>query len=91
VTSLPFASPAEVGEVAETMLQPFLADAVPHFYVLSPVYDFADEFMFGFNPTVNGFEWIRDMANYRGSRRNDDESTAALGALPEDEAVSARY
>jgi hypothetical protein len=31
------------------------------------------------------------MANYSGSRRDDDESNSARGALLEDEAVAARY
>ncbi|MER5712716.1 TetR/AcrR family transcriptional regulator [Streptomyces sp. NPDC002122] len=51
--SLPFSGPAEVDEVAGAILHDMPADAYPHLtelathHVLTPGYDYADEFAFG--------------------------------------------
>jgi AcrR family transcriptional regulator len=53
--ALPFDGPETVADVAEPIMQRFLADEYPHLvemateYILQPGYDFGDEFEFGLN------------------------------------------
>ena len=67
-TNLPFQTSAEVGEVAESMLRQFPADAYPHLtemalqHVLMPGYDYADEFEFGLELILDGLEGVRHTA-----------------------------
>ena len=65
--NLPFESGEEVGEVAETMLQPFPVNAYPNLveflneHVLKPGYDYGDEFEYGLDVLLDGLE--RQVAN----------------------------
>lgn len=59
---LPFDSPEETAEVAETMLAQLPADQYPHLaematrHVLRPGYDYGDEFAFGLDLILDGLE-----------------------------------
>jgi AcrR family transcriptional regulator len=63
--NLPFQSPEETAEMAETFLQQFPAEVFPHLaaltieHVLRPGYDYGDEFGFGFGLILDGLERIR--------------------------------
>jgi AcrR family transcriptional regulator len=64
--TLPFENPEEVGEVAETMLQEFPADEYPHLaetiveHINRSGWEYADEFEFGLDLTLDGLERLRD-------------------------------
>jgi Tetracyclin repressor-like, C-terminal domain len=66
--SLPFNTPDEAVEVADSILRQFPADAYPHLteltvhHVLQPGYDYADEFEFGLDLILDGLERVRDTA-----------------------------
>jgi AcrR family transcriptional regulator len=63
--SLPFETSEEVGEVADSILRQFPADAYPHLteltvqHVLQPGYDYANEFEFGLDLILDGLERAR--------------------------------
>jgi len=58
--NLPFQASEEVGEVAQTMLEPFPAGAYPHLveiltdHVMKPGYDYGDEFEYGLDLILDG-------------------------------------
>jgi AcrR family transcriptional regulator len=60
--SLPFDTPEETAELAQTMLAGFPADAYPHLtelateHVLQPGYDYGDEYEFGLDLILDGLE-----------------------------------
>ncbi len=60
--NLPFDTPEEVAEVAQSMLEPFPLNDYPHLlemltdHVMTPGYDFADEFEFGLDLILDGLE-----------------------------------
>ena len=60
--SLPFESGEEVAEVAETMLEPFPANAYPNLaafiteHAMQPGYDYGDEFEYGLDLILDGLE-----------------------------------
>lgn len=60
--NLPFDGSQEVAEVAQSMLQPFPVDEYPNLvamiteHVLKPGYDYGDEFEYGLNVILDGFE-----------------------------------
>ena len=64
--NLPFDSSAEVGEVAEAMLQPFPVNEYPNLveilteHVMKPGYDYGEEFEYGLDVILEGLEGIRD-------------------------------
>jgi AcrR family transcriptional regulator len=68
--SLPFETPEETAEVAQTMMAGFPADAYPHLteltieHVLQPGYDYGDEFTFGLDLILDGLERSRHGAAY---------------------------
>ncbi|MDP9209387.1 MAG: TetR/AcrR family transcriptional regulator C-terminal domain-containing protein [Actinomycetota bacterium] len=61
-TSLPFNTPEETAEVAQTMMAEFPADAYPHLteitveHVLQPGYSYASEYLFGLDLILDGLE-----------------------------------
>ena len=61
-TSLPFNTPEETAEVAQTMMAEFPADAYPHLteitveHVLQPGYSYANEYLFGLDLILDGLE-----------------------------------
>jgi hypothetical protein len=61
-TSLPFSTPEETAEVAQTIVDGFPTDAYPHLtelaveHVLQPGYDYGDEFRFGLDLILDGLE-----------------------------------
>jgi AcrR family transcriptional regulator len=63
--NLPFNASAEVGEVAEAMLQPFPVNEYPNLveilteHVMKPGYDYADEFEYGLDVILEGLERAR--------------------------------
>jgi AcrR family transcriptional regulator len=63
--TLPFDSGEEVAEVAETMLQPFPANAYPNLaafiteHAMQPGYDYGDEFEYGLDLVLDGLERAR--------------------------------
>jgi len=63
--NLPFQSSEEVGEVAQTMLEPFPVGAYPHLveiltdHVMKPGYDYGDEFEYGLDMILDGIERAR--------------------------------
>jgi hypothetical protein len=63
--NLPFDSSAEVGEVAETMLQPFPVNEYPNLveilteHVMKPGYDYGEEFEYGLDIILEGLEGVR--------------------------------
>jgi AcrR family transcriptional regulator len=65
--NLPF-TPADVGEMAESMLRPFPAGAYPHLtemltdHVMQPGYDYGDEFEYGLDVILDGLERALDAA-----------------------------
>jgi AcrR family transcriptional regulator len=60
--SLPFDTPEETAEVAQTIMAEFPADAYPHLtelateHVLRPGYDYGDEYGFGLDLILDGLE-----------------------------------
>jgi AcrR family transcriptional regulator len=60
--NLPFQTSADVGEVAQTMLEPFPAGEYPHLveilteHVMKPGYDYGDEFEYGLDVILDGLE-----------------------------------
>ena len=65
--NLPF-TPDDVGEMAQSMLQPFAAGAYPHLtemltdHIMRPGYDYADEFEYGLDVILDGLERALDAA-----------------------------
>jgi AcrR family transcriptional regulator len=65
--NLPF-TPADVGEMAQSMLRPFPAGAYPHLtemladHVMQPGYDYGDEFEYGLDVILDGLERALDAA-----------------------------
>jgi AcrR family transcriptional regulator len=65
--NLPFDA-STVGEVAESMLQPFPLDEYPHLLeiltevVMKPGYDYGNEFEYGLELILDGLERVRDAA-----------------------------
>jgi Tetracyclin repressor-like, C-terminal domain len=63
--SLPFTTPEETAEVAQSIMAEFPADAYPHLaelavqHVLQPSYDYGDEFEFGLDLILDGLERAR--------------------------------
>ena len=63
--SLPFTTPQETAEVAQSIMAGFPADAYPHLaelavqHVLQPGYDYGDEFEFGLDLILDGLERAR--------------------------------
>jgi AcrR family transcriptional regulator len=66
--NLPFRTPEETVEMADTFLRQFPAEAYPHLaeltieHVLRPGYDYADEFAFGLDLILDGLERGKDSA-----------------------------
>jgi AcrR family transcriptional regulator len=63
--SLPFTTPQETAELAQSIMAEFPADAYPHLtelaveHVLQPGYDYGDEFEFGLDLILDGLERAR--------------------------------
>jgi AcrR family transcriptional regulator len=63
--NLPFETSEEVGEVAESMLQPYPATEYPNLveflyeHVMKPGYDYGDEFEYGLDVILDGLERAR--------------------------------
>jgi AcrR family transcriptional regulator len=63
--SLPFTTPQETAEVAQSIMAELPADAYPHLtelavqHVLQPGYDYGDEFEFGLDLILDGLERAR--------------------------------
>jgi AcrR family transcriptional regulator len=61
-TSLPFRTPEETAEVAETIMAEFAAGTYPHLtelvteHVLQPGYDYGDEYQFGLELIIDGLD-----------------------------------
>jgi AcrR family transcriptional regulator len=66
--NLPFETSDEVGEVAQTMLEPFPADEYRYLmeiltdHVMKPGYDYGDEFEYGLDLILDGLEKARATA-----------------------------
>jgi AcrR family transcriptional regulator len=66
--SLPFHTPEETAEVAQTIMAEFPADEYPYLaeiatdYVLQPGYDYGDEFLYGLDLILDGLARARDAA-----------------------------
>jgi AcrR family transcriptional regulator len=64
--NLPFQASEEVGEVAQTMLEPFPAGEYPYLleiltdHVMKPGYDYGDEFEYGLDLILEGLERAGD-------------------------------
>jgi AcrR family transcriptional regulator len=64
-TSLPFDTPEETAELAQSMMAEFPADAYPHLtelaveHVLQPGYDFGNEYEFGLDLILDGLERVK--------------------------------
>jgi len=67
-TSLPFDTPEQTAELAQTILAQFPAGEYPHLteltveHVLKPGYDYGNEFAFGLDLILDGLERSRDAA-----------------------------
>jgi AcrR family transcriptional regulator len=65
-TSLPFSTPEETAEVAQTIMAGGAADTYPHLteiaveHVLQPGYDYGNEYRFGLDLILDGLEKARD-------------------------------
>jgi AcrR family transcriptional regulator len=65
--NLPF-GPQDVGEVAESMLQPFPVNEYPNLvefitdHAMKPGYDYGDEFEYGLDVVLDGLERVQDAA-----------------------------
>ena len=61
-TSLPFSTPEETADVAETIMAEFPADQYPHLtefaveHVLQPGYDYGNEYLFGLDLILDGLD-----------------------------------
>jgi AcrR family transcriptional regulator len=61
-TSLPFSTPEETAEVAQSLMAEFPAAEYPHLtafaveHVLQPGYDYGDEFLFGLDLILDGLD-----------------------------------
>jgi Tetracyclin repressor-like, C-terminal domain len=66
--NLPFDTSEEVGDVAESMLQPFPVNEYPNLveilteHVMKPGYDYGDEFEYGLDVVLDGLERVRGAA-----------------------------
>jgi AcrR family transcriptional regulator len=66
--NLPFEFAEDVGEVAQTMLEPFPANEYPNLveflseHVMQPGYDYGDEFEYGLDVILDGLDRVRDTA-----------------------------
>ena len=66
--NLPFDTSEDVGEVAQTMLEPFPAGEYPHLmeiltdHVMQPGYDYGDEFEYGLDLILDGLAKMHDQA-----------------------------
>jgi AcrR family transcriptional regulator len=66
--NLPFDTSQEIAAVAQSMLQPSPLDEYPNLeqmlteHVMKPGYDFGDEFEYGLDLILDGFERVRDTA-----------------------------
>ncbi len=66
--NLPFQASEEVGDVAQTMLEPYPLDEYPHLmeiltdHVMKPGYDYGDEFEYGLDLILDGLERARATA-----------------------------
>lgn len=66
--NLPFETSEDVGEVAQTMLEPFPAGEYPHLmeiltdHVMQPGYDYGDEFEYGLDLILDGLAKVHDQA-----------------------------
>jgi hypothetical protein len=66
--NLPFETTEEVGDVAQTMLAPFQADANPNLvafiteHAMQPGYDYGDEFEYGLDLILDGLDRVRNAA-----------------------------
>ncbi|HEV8697046.1 MAG TPA: TetR/AcrR family transcriptional regulator [Candidatus Limnocylindrales bacterium] len=66
--NLPFQASEEVGDVAQTMLEPYPLDEYPHLmeiltdHVMKPGYDYGDEFEYGIDLILDGLERARATA-----------------------------
>jgi AcrR family transcriptional regulator len=66
--NLPFETAEDVGEVAQTMLEPFPANEYPNLveflaeHVMQPGYDYGDEFEYGLDVILDGLDRMRDTA-----------------------------
>jgi AcrR family transcriptional regulator len=66
--NLPFETAEDVGEVAQTMLEPFPANEYPNLveflaeHVMQPGYDYGDEFEYGLDVILDGLDRMRDIA-----------------------------
>jgi AcrR family transcriptional regulator len=66
--NLPFDISQEIAAVAQSMLQPSPLDEYPNLvemlteHVMKPGYDFGDEFEYGLDVILDGFERVRDTA-----------------------------
>jgi AcrR family transcriptional regulator len=66
--NLPFEGADDVGEVAQTMLEPFPANEYPNLveflaeHVMQPGYDYGDEFEYGLDVILDGLERMRGLA-----------------------------
>ena len=64
-TSLPFSTPEETAEVAQSIMAGFPADAYPHLteiaveHVLQPGYDYGNEYLFGLDLILDGLDRAR--------------------------------
>ena len=64
--NLPFETAEDVGEVAQTMLEPFPVNEYPNLveflneHVLRPGYDYGDEFEYGLDVILDGLERMRN-------------------------------
>jgi AcrR family transcriptional regulator len=65
-SSLPFDTPEETAEVAETIMAEFPADAYPHLtemvveHALQPGYDYGNEYLFGLDLILDGLDRARE-------------------------------
>ena len=66
--NLPFETAEDVGEVSQTMLEPFPANEYPNLveflaeHVMQPGYDYGDEFEYGLDVILDGLDRMRDSA-----------------------------
>jgi AcrR family transcriptional regulator len=66
--NLPFEASDDVGEVAQTMLEPFPANEYPNMveilteHVMKPGYDYGDEFEYGLDVILDGLQRVREPA-----------------------------
>ena len=66
--NLPFETTDDIAEMAQSMLEPFPIDEYPNLaafiteHAMKPGYDFADEFEYGLDVTLDGLERARDPA-----------------------------